>query len=121
MLTSRSSFHFKTGEKLDFAFPPFSDDVSIYVNHPNAIDLLFKENAPLIKAFSGGLLQTGLVKIALKKKYMEWSEIAERSLPELQGIPRYRVTIGSSIDLPDETEGLDSSGDDDKSSTDEDK
>ena len=43
-------------EKVDFAFPPFSNDISVFVHHPNAAQLLVNETAPIIKSFSGGIM-----------------------------------------------------------------
>jgi hypothetical protein len=84
-------------DRLDFPFPPYSDDISVFIHHPHALELLKNATAPIVKAFSGGTLDTQSVKMALHSKYSLSNSLTDK-LPELEGLPKFKVVIGSSDD-----------------------
>lgn len=96
--------NFKVGdvckkEGLQPVFPPWSDGVSVLVNHPQAVDRLHNETALFIKGLTGGTASSLDLVPKLKAKYVAWDGITKGLLAATQGLPVFDVEI-SSVPLP---------------------
>jgi hypothetical protein len=74
-------------------FPPWSNDVSIYVFHPQYAEVLHKRAALVVNQQTGGTADTGVLRKQLKEKYEQWDEKTKSLLPRLAGLPVFDVVI----------------------------
>jgi hypothetical protein len=80
-------------EKRVASFPAFSEDVSILINHPQAVELLHTEAAKFIKGMTGGAVPTTEILPKLQDKYQVWETKTKQKLASTQGLPVFEVKI----------------------------
>ena len=81
-------------EKKVAIFPPWSEDVSVFIYQPQAVKELHKSTARFIKGMMGGAGSTGEILPKLEEKYEVWDVQTKSTLKTMQGIPVFDVTIG---------------------------
>ena len=98
-------------------FPPWSNGVSIYVNHPQVVKSFHQNVALGIKSASGGLDDSGVLHKKVIEMYDKWDAKTKELLPELSGLPVFEVLIES--DYP-ETEAPEAGTEDEDAPVDKD-
>lgn len=73
------------------AFPPYADDVSVFVSHPAAVEAKRNATAGLLAKVSG--LGKAELRMNLNAVGKEWAAITEGKLVPL-GLPRFIVSVG---------------------------
>ncbi len=76
-------------------FPPWSDGVSVLVNHPQAVDKLHNETALFVKGMTGGTVSSMEINPKIKAKYAKWDAATKRLLPATQGLPVFEVELSA--------------------------
>jgi hypothetical protein len=81
-------------EKKVALFPPWSDDVSIFVSQPQAVTELHASAARFVKGMMGGAAATTEILPKIQEKYDAWDMRTKETLSTTQGIPVFEVKIG---------------------------
>ena len=81
-------------EKKVASFPSYSEDVSIFVNYPQAIKELHREASMFIKGMMGGASATTEIMPKIVEKYNIWDRLTKETLQSTIGLIQYEVKIG---------------------------
>ena len=73
------------------AFPPWSDGVSIFINHPQGRRLLMRDAGLFVKGRSGGTWDSNELIEMATEKYEKWARLTEEKNDRLKGLPKFRV------------------------------
>ena len=75
-------------------FPPFSEGISIFVHHAQALEIKRNQTATYVQSMMAGTGDFKDIAEKLQSKGKDWDEASKQASSEiLKGLPRYRVIV----------------------------
>lgn len=75
-------------------FPPFSDGISVFVNHPQALRVRRNQTATYIQSMMGGMANLEDCRSNIQRKGKQWDQASRDAYKDLlAGLPHYSVTL----------------------------
>ena len=75
-------------------FPPFSDGISVFVHHAQALEIRRNQTATYVQSMMGGTGDLKEISEKIQSKGKDWDEVSKvASSDVLKGLPRYRVVV----------------------------
>ena len=75
-------------------FPPFSEGISIFVHHAQALEIKRNQTATYVQSMMAGTGDLKDISERIQSKGKDWDEASKQSsMDVLKGLPRYRVIV----------------------------
>jgi hypothetical protein len=75
-------------------FPPFSEGISIFVHHAQALEIKRNQTATYVQSMMAGTGDIKDISERIQSKGKDWDEASKQSsMDVLKGLPRYRVVV----------------------------
>jgi len=95
---------FEIGKRCDMEqravmFPPYSNDISIFVHHPQAVRIKRNQSATFVQSMIAGMGKAETLAEKLQKKGDDWDKATLHAVQDelLAGLPHYRVVVSNDV------------------------